>query len=357
MNTTLIGLASVILGTPPRYRDAPRDSRPGDHGIAPAHLVGRGLRAGRGAATPHGRPLAFEANRGQADDEVKFLARGAGYTVFLTSTEAVSPLRRRPSRPPRRRPAEAGRRQPDRRIVGDGELPRRGELRRRVPGPGRSALRRTRGCDTSTSIPASISCTTAGPAGSSTISCRVRRRSRRIALAFDGADRVEVDAGGTSSSTPPPASFASRAPSSTRTIDGARRRVVGDYVLDAKGAFASGLEPTTARTPLVIDPVLAYSTYLGWQQRRNPTGRSGQRPGIAVDAAGNFYVDGHDDLADFPVTPGVVQGPHERSPGRLRDQGLADRRLIYSTYLGGPCDDMGTPSRSTARATSTSPAA
>jgi hypothetical protein len=40
----------------------------------------------------HGRPLAFEANRGQADEQVKFLARGAGYTAFLTPTEAVLTL-------------------------------------------------------------------------------------------------------------------------------------------------------------------------------------------------------------------------------------------------------------------------
>src|SRR5438874_8529719 len=34
-------------------------------------------------------PLHFEANQGQADPQVKFLSRGAGGTVFLTSTEAV----------------------------------------------------------------------------------------------------------------------------------------------------------------------------------------------------------------------------------------------------------------------------
>ncbi|PYV39316.1 MAG: hypothetical protein DMG06_23495 [Acidobacteria bacterium] len=37
-------------------------------------------------------PLTFEANRGQTDPQVKFLSRGPGYTVFLTSTEAVLTL-------------------------------------------------------------------------------------------------------------------------------------------------------------------------------------------------------------------------------------------------------------------------
>src|SRR5215218_933035 len=33
---------------------------------------------------PTGRTLVFEANGGQADPEVRFVARGAGYTAFLT---------------------------------------------------------------------------------------------------------------------------------------------------------------------------------------------------------------------------------------------------------------------------------
>jgi hypothetical protein len=34
-------------------------------------------------------PLSFELNQGQTNPQVKFLARGAGYELFLTSTEAV----------------------------------------------------------------------------------------------------------------------------------------------------------------------------------------------------------------------------------------------------------------------------
>jgi hypothetical protein len=37
-------------------------------------------------------PLSFEENRGRTDARVKFLARGAGYSVFLTPTEAVLKL-------------------------------------------------------------------------------------------------------------------------------------------------------------------------------------------------------------------------------------------------------------------------
>lgn len=34
-------------------------------------------------------PLSFEANRGQTDEQVRFLSRGSGYSLFLTSSEAV----------------------------------------------------------------------------------------------------------------------------------------------------------------------------------------------------------------------------------------------------------------------------
>ena len=37
-------------------------------------------------------PLRFEANQGQANRQVKFLSRGRGSTLFLTSTEAVLTL-------------------------------------------------------------------------------------------------------------------------------------------------------------------------------------------------------------------------------------------------------------------------
>ncbi|MGH8866028.1 MAG: SBBP repeat-containing protein, partial [Burkholderiales bacterium] len=52
--------------------------------------------------------------------------------------------------------------------------------------------------------------------------------------------------------------------------------------------------------PLVIDPVLVYSTYLGGSGLDLALG-------IAVDAAGNAYVAGLTDSANFPTTPGAFQ--------------------------------------------------
>src|SRR4029077_386961 len=47
-----------------------------------------------GAAESFGRlPLSFEANQGQTDSRVRFLSQGPGYTLFLTSNEAILALR------------------------------------------------------------------------------------------------------------------------------------------------------------------------------------------------------------------------------------------------------------------------
>src|SRR5262245_61791400 len=39
-------------------------------------------------------PIRFEANEGQIDARVKFMARGAGYSIFLTGDETVLQLRK-----------------------------------------------------------------------------------------------------------------------------------------------------------------------------------------------------------------------------------------------------------------------
>ena len=67
--------------------------------VSPSTLQSRPAPAPRQAAPPAAQarvaatlmrmPLHFEANRGQADPRVQFLARGKGYTLFLTGTEAV----------------------------------------------------------------------------------------------------------------------------------------------------------------------------------------------------------------------------------------------------------------------------
>ncbi|MCW3095462.1 MAG: hypothetical protein JWL77_1080 [Chthonomonadaceae bacterium] len=90
-----------------------------------------------------------------------------------------------------------------------------------------------------------------------------------------------------------------------------------------------------ADRPLVIDPVLLYSTYLGG------TGAYGDRANaIAVDNSGNAYITGLTTSLTFPTTAGAFQtvnvtggrGGWVAFISKLNPTGTA---LVYSTYLGG----------------------
>ena len=65
----------------------------------PALADGGKARDARAGEASRRLPLAFEANKGQADTRVKFLARGARNTLFLTDTEAVLSLAGREGSP------------------------------------------------------------------------------------------------------------------------------------------------------------------------------------------------------------------------------------------------------------------
>ena len=91
----------------------------------------------------------------------------------------------------------------------------------------------------------------------------------------------------------------------------------------------------------MIDPVLAYTSYLGGSGNDSGTG-------IALDSPGNAYVTGHTDSTDFPtVKPFQSTNPLGSSPGigdgcvfvsKVSADGSA---LLYSTYLGGNGYDVG----------------
>jgi hypothetical protein len=96
--------------------------------------------------------------------------------------------------------------------------------------------------------------------------------------------------------------------------------------------------------PLVIDPTLSYSSYLGGSSLE-------QGFGIAVDASGNAYVTGCTGSPDFPATTGsdqpniagggdcgTVDGAGDAFVAKVNSTGTA---LIYATYLGGSGGDQG----------------
>lgn len=104
------------------------------------------------------------------------------------------------------------------------------------------------------------------------------------------------------------------------------------------GAFQAALKGASNVFAAKLNPAgtaLFYSTYLGGSG--NDLGTA-----VAVDAAGDAFLTGYTNSADFPVTPGAVQpalsGVVNVFAARLSPAGSA---LFYSTYLGGRGDDRG----------------
>lgn len=84
-----------------------------------------------------------------------------------------------------------------------------------------------------------------------------------------------------------------------------------------------------AQTPLVIDPTLEYSTFLGGNS--TDSGNA-----IAIDKDGNVVVTGQTYSTNFPGAPGARGGSTDFFVSKLNAQGTA---LLYTTIIGGSDDE------------------
>lgn len=154
-----------------------------------------------------------------------------------------------------------------------------------------------------------------------------------IALRLDGASDLHREGGalvaGTASGPlrfEPPVAFQERG--------GARRSVASRYRLNADGTFGFDVGAYDRSAPLVIDPILVFSTYLGGAGTDSANA-------IALDVAGNVYVAGETTSLDFPVSPGAALGTNAGASDAFvfaLDPTGATR--LFATYLGGAGDDF-----------------
>jgi hypothetical protein len=117
-------------------------------------------------------------------------------------------------------------------------------------------------------------------------------------------------------------------PSIYQEIAGQRIDVAGQYILIEPGVFGFQVQDYNFSIPLVIDPELVYSTYLGG-------GSIDRGYSIAVDGSGSAYVTGITSSSNFPtVNPydGSLNGDNDAFLAKLSAPGNS---LVYSTYLGG----------------------
>jgi hypothetical protein len=305
-------------------------------------------------------PLSFEVNRGQTDDNVKYLARGPGYVLFLTPTEAVLALRAQ-------QPAVSGRQSARRNELEDNGKASRAVVRIKLVGVNAEA--KIEGLDElpgksnyfvgndpkkwRTNIPtyAKVRYQDVYPGVDLVYYGNQRQLEydlvvapgadpQVVTLAFEGAQRLEIDADGNLVLHVAGGEVIQRAPVIYQEIEGARQAVTGRYTFRDKNRIGVHVAAYDPSKPLVIDPVLVYSTYLGG-------GAADVGNGIAVDFAGNAYVTGSTiSIAPtaFPITAGAFQinlasaGFTDAFVTKLNAGG---NMLVYSTYLGGGNDDVG----------------
>ena len=154
---------------------------------------------------------------------------------------------------------------------------------------------------------------------------------------YEGADTVQLDAAGNLQIRLAGSGYrvTEEAPVAWQEQNGRRTPVTIRYALDDEGGVGFELGSYNPLLPLVIDPTLAYATYLGG-------GGADSGWAVTVDAAGNAYVTGATLSINFPT-----QNPYQSQFGGgyndifVTKLNAAGTGLIYSTYLGGGGEDMG----------------
>jgi hypothetical protein len=331
-----VGIVLVAAGVLALLRLAAPAARPAaERTAAPAPLAG----ASKGQAlAAYGRlPLAFVPNRGQTDPRVRYSAQQAGMSVFFTRGEAVLALAK-------------GKRGAALALRFLGASPAAIEGRR--PGPGRvNYLLGNDPAKWRTGLPTygqvvyrnlwpGVDMVFRGAAGRLTYEFVLRPGAKvaNIRLAYRGPGALSLDRAGNLLIPTPLGVLRDEHPRSYQEIGGRRLPVASRFALGGNRASAYGFTvgDYDPRQPLVIDPGLIYSTFLGGSS-------DDEGSGIALDAAGDAYVTGFTASADFPTSVGAFDTSqnafsYDAFVSKLNPAGSA---LLYSTFLGGSSADYG----------------
>jgi len=295
-------------------------------------------------------PLAFEANEGQTDPQVKFVSRGPGYSLFLTTNEAVLTLHRASRHEPDSPRAKAALQEENSAV-----------LRMKLVGANATAIEVSGKNELSSKSNYFIGndpkkwCT------------NIRQYSRvryedlypgvdlvyygnqrqleygfvlqpgadpdAVRLRIEGASKLRLDSGDLVLSSPA-GDVRLRRPYTYQEVNGRKREIRSRYVMNGRNEVGFRVTSYDRGRPLIIDPVLAYSTYLGGSADDGALD-------IVVDSAGNAYVTGFTTSADFPTAnalqPVYGGGSVDAYVTKINADGSA---LVYSTYLGGSSDDI-----------------
>jgi len=301
-------------------------------------------------------PLSFEENQGQTAREVRYVSHGNGYELFLTSQEAVlalrsgtdydlSPLHRtayiQAIREARRISQMTVIRMqldganPEPQMIGTGRLP--------------TKVNYFVGNDPKnwhTDLPSYAGVKYVGvyPGVDLVFYGKQRRLEydfvvapgadpQAIALRVDGARKMRINSHGDLVLGVSGGEVELQKPVVYQNINGERREIAGRYAMAGNHRVSFAVGTYDRSEPLVLDPVLNYSTYLGGSGIEDNIGAAA----IAVDSSGDAFVAGQTMSVDFPTTAGAVVATKNPNSGAayVAELNPAGTQLLYSTYLCG----------------------
>ena len=293
-------------------------------------------------ATPFvGMPLYFEANRGQAEHSAQFLARGRDSQFLISPTEAQIVLHKEAAGPETVRMQFVGA-NPQAQIRGDAELP--GKVNYLV---GNDPAQWHTGVPTFAKVRVEeiypgMGLVYYGNAQQLEYDFKVAPGADpgAIKIRFDGPDKLAVNAQGELILTLSGGEIRQPKPVIYQMANGARREISGGYRLVDAHSVVFVVGNYDHSLPLVIDPILSYSTYFG--------GNYGETAwAVAINTNdGSIYMAGQTlstQFTNWTVPPGAFQtnyhGGTQAGDAFVAKFDNAGQNLIYFTYLGGSGDD------------------
>jgi len=304
-------------------------------------------------------PLAFEPNQGQTDPQVKYLARANGYTLFLTSQDAVFSFHSKSSRNARPSRSRVSRLQVNAapsisekpavvrmqlvgansstQITAADQLPGKSNYylgndpkkwQTNVSQYARVAYK---------SVYPGIDLAYYGEQSKLEFDFIVAPASdpASIELAFSGAQHVATDASGNLVISSAGGDVVLHKPVAYQQQNGSRQLVDASFVLKSNNRVNFDLGSYDRTRELVVDPTVTYSTYLGGLAEDDGYG-------IASDSSGAAYVTGQTASTNFPTVAGGHAASNAGSFDAFVTKIAADgSSLVYSTYVGGKLADSG----------------
>lgn len=274
-------------------------------------------------------PLHFEQNTGQTDDIVKFLSRGKGYAVFLTENQAVLSLQKDGKQSALQMRLIGANTSPE--IKAENQLEgKTNYLRGNDPKDWKTDIANFQRVRYENSYDG-VDVVFYGNQEKLEYDFVVQPNANpgKIALKFEGADDLEIAGNGDLILKFDGGELLQHKPIVYQEINGERLEITSNYLLSTN-QIKFEIGDYDHNQPLVIDPVLSYSTFLG-----GTGGESGR--GIAVDANGNAYVGGFtNSTSQFPLV-GAFQtvNPNGVNAAFVTKINSAGTAFVYSTYLTG----------------------